>query len=105
MTRCSTRPFFPHDTEVRERVAREPQFPLLGQDNDGPWAQSHAREVALLYAFWALAEAVLERDLIEPAQFFGRSAAALTVLQALGHDRAAAELEEIIRPLADTYAR
>jgi hypothetical protein len=62
-----------------------------------------AKVLALLYAYWALAEALLHEDLIDKPTFFGRAAAGLDLLFVTQNLDAAQELAGIIEPLVERY--
>jgi hypothetical protein len=66
-------------------------------------ADPHAKLLALLYAFWALAETALQDAEFDRDQFFCRNASALELLLMTGNFDAADELTEILEPLARKY--
>lgn len=66
-------------------------------------SDANARTLALLYAFWAMAEALLHDDVLDREEFFGRAAAGLKLLKMTGNFKAAEELVGIIDPIASVY--
>jgi len=68
-------------------------------------SDADAKVLAVLYAYWALAEALLHEDLIDKSAFFGRAAAALDLLFVTKNIDAAQELAGIIEPLVQRYFR